>query len=43
MSKIYEALRQAELDREKRGETKPDSAPHQASAQAVLDLSLIHI
>ena len=40
MSKIYEALRQAELDRAKRGESQPDSAPHQGSAQAVLDQPL---
>jgi protein-tyrosine kinase len=43
MSKIYEALRQAELDREKRGETKSDPASHPVS-QAVMDRppTLIH-
>jgi hypothetical protein len=38
MSKIYEALRQAELDRAKVGATQSDSAPNaQTTSQAVLD------
>jgi protein-tyrosine kinase len=36
MSKIYEALRQAELDRAKNS-TNPSAGPHSATTQAVLD------
>jgi protein-tyrosine kinase len=38
MSKIYEALRQAELDRAQRGEAPPVSTNAAGSAQALLDL-----
>jgi protein-tyrosine kinase len=39
MSKIYEALRQAELDRAERAESQPATASRQGSAQAVLEVS----
>jgi capsular exopolysaccharide synthesis family protein len=37
MSKIYEALRQAELDRGKNGSTQPDSGSTTTATQAVID------